>query len=216
MNRTFLFGAALLSLALVWGSLSSTPAVAQCSGGMMGICQGGESCHDSTQQCTPGNCPGGMMGSCMDSTQCNNGMMGNCHEGSGGGSPCPMEECPMENCPMPEMCEMMGMMGGCGEMMGSCCDQSNPGTRRTRVHLHSSPNPFNPVTTLNFSLTEAANLDLRVYDLAGREVAQLASGVFPAGNHSVAFNGTHWSTGIYLARLQTPGSVAVEKLVLLK
>jgi len=200
----------LLVLAfLVWQS----PAAAQCSGGMMGGCSGSENCHDPGEQCTEQNCPEGMMGSCMEDTSCAGGMMGGCHEG--GGSPCPMEECPMENCPMPEMCEMMGMMGGCEEMMGGCCEVESPGARH-RVRLHSNPNPFNPTTSLSFTLQEATSVDLRIYDISAREVAVLASGRLEAGNHAVAFSAENLPAGIYLARLITPGAVSLQKLVLLK
>jgi hypothetical protein len=181
---------------------------------MMGGCSGSENCHEPGEQCSQENCPGGMMGSCMDDSTCQGGMMGGCHEG-GGGSPCPVEECPMENCPMPEMCEMMGMMGGCEEMMGGCCEGEGSVIRH-RARLHSNPNPFNPTTSLNFSLEEAANVDLRIYDTAAREVAKLAQGRMDAGNHIIAWSAPDLPAGIYLARLATPGFISVQKLVLLK
>ncbi len=212
-NSFYLLGVLLMVLVGIMGYTS--PAAAQCSGSMMGMCSGSENCHEPGEECTAQNCPEGMTGSCMDSTGCSGGMMGNCHEDSS--SSCPMEECPMENCPMPEMCEMMGMMGGCGEMMGECCAQSTPGARRAWVRLHSSPNPFNPVTTLSFTLTEASNVDLRIFDISAREVANLATGLKSAGNHVVAFSAANLPAGIYFARLQIPASAAsVQKLVLLK
>jgi len=200
----------LAVLLLVWQS----PATAQCSGSMMGGCSGSENCHEPGEQCTQQNCPENMMGSCMDSTECNGGMMGNCHEG-GGGSPCPMEECPMENCPMPEMCEMMGMMGECEGMMGNCCEPEGSGARH-RVRLHSSPNPFNPVTSLSFTLSEPTDIDLRIFNVNAREVMKLASGTLSEGNHVVAFSAENLPAGIYFARLGTPGAVSLQKLVLLK
>ena len=213
--RKYLATAALLALPgvlVVW--LGATPAAAQCNGSMMGGCSGGENCHEPGEACTSQNCPSGMMGSCMEDTTCTGSMMGGCHEG-GGGTPCPMEECPMEDCPMPEMCEMMGMMGGCEEMMGGCCEVESPGARH-RTRLHSNPNPFNPITSLSFTLQDAADVDLRIYDIRAREVALLASGRLEAGSHSVAFSAENLPAGIYLARLSTPGTVSLQKLVLLK
>jgi hypothetical protein len=206
MLKYFPAALALLVMAiLVWQS----PAAAQCSGSMMGGCSGSENCHDPGEECTAQNCPEGMMGSCMEDSTC----MGECHEG--GGSPCPMEECPMENCPMPEMCEMMGMMGGCEEMMGGCCDMGTTAAHR-RIQMRSNPNPFNPTTSLSFALQEAMHVDLRIYDISAREVALLAHGTLEAGSHTVAFSAENLPAGIYLARLITPGAVSLQKLVLLK
>jgi len=215
MKKSIAAGAFLALSALLVAWLGVTPAAAQCNGSMMGGCSGGENCHDPGEQCTSQNCPEGMMGSCMEDTSCAGGMMGGCHEGGGGGTPCPMEECPMENCPMPEMCEMMGMMGGCEEMMGGCCQTEAP-RDRYRARLHSMPNPFNPTTSLSFTLQEAADVDLRIYDISGREVALLAAGQLEAGDHSLAFSGENLPAGIYLARLIAPGTVSIQKLVLLK
>ena len=67
------------------------------------------------------------------------------------------------------------------------------------------PNPFNPTTLLSFSLQESMPVKLVVYDMAGREVARLADGEFPAGSHEVRFDGSHLASGVYYFML-TAGS----------
>ena len=82
--------------------------------------------------------------------------------------------------------------------------------------LANYPNPFNPATTISFLLPEAATVDLRVYDDLGREVALLAEGRFPAGQHSVRFEASNLPSGIYFARLAGLGSVVSRRMVLIK
>ena len=78
------------------------------------------------------------------------------------------------------------------------------------------PNPFNPSTIIKFSLPEKMNVKLTVYDLMGREVAQLVSGITEAGTHSVEFNGAGLSSGVYFYTLKANNLSLTHKFVLLK
>jgi hypothetical protein len=78
------------------------------------------------------------------------------------------------------------------------------------------PNPFNPTTTLNFSLPHKMYAKLGVYDLQGRLVAMAAQGQFEAGNHAITVDASELSTGVYILRLDTPGRSASQKLILMK
>jgi hypothetical protein len=78
------------------------------------------------------------------------------------------------------------------------------------------PNPFNPTTNIRFSLRESGNVSLAVFDVAGRHVKTLASGVFEAGSHDVTFSADNLPSGTYLYRLQTPAGPVSGSLVLLK
>jgi photosystem II stability/assembly factor-like uncharacterized protein len=69
--------------------------------------------------------------------------------------------------------------------------------------LRNFPNPFNSSTVIRFRLNDADHVSLRVYDIAGREVAILANGRFEAGIHSVQFDVTARASGLYVAILQT-------------
>jgi hypothetical protein len=83
------------------------------------------------------------------------------------------------------------------------------------------PNPFNAAATLTFTLPEASQVELEVFDILGRNVGTLVApplpnGIMSAGTHSVSFNGSRLSSGVYLARLQAGNWSAVQKLVLIK
>jgi len=88
--------------------------------------------------------------------------------------------------------------------------------------LHPAyPNPFNPETTLRFSLPADDNVRLRIFDLQGREIRSLVQGQYPAGSHECVWNGRDASgrsaaAGIYLARLETESSQRVIKLALIR
>ena len=90
-------------------------------------------------------------------------------------------------------------------------------TRIERVH----PNPFNPGTTVTFSLARGGQVDLAVYDASGRRVATLAARPFAAGEHAVAWDGRDASgraaaSGMYLLRLATDETVLSTKIVMLR
>jgi hypothetical protein len=78
------------------------------------------------------------------------------------------------------------------------------------------PNPFNPSTVIRFGLPETADVRIEVYDLAGRRVAVLTDGSRTAGWHTVTFEGSALSSGVYVYRLQAGDFVQSRKLVLLK
>jgi hypothetical protein len=78
------------------------------------------------------------------------------------------------------------------------------------------PNPFNPSTTLSFSLPEATEVQLTVYDISGREVARLVNGWRNAGAHEVTFDGSRLASGIYLASLQAGDFSQIQKMALVK
>lgn len=83
--------------------------------------------------------------------------------------------------------------------------------------LHQNyPNPFNPSTTISFSLHKPEKVELKVFDLLGREVAFLLNGYKPAGEHKVEFDGSNLSSGIYFYRLQTGIYSSVKKMILMK
>jgi len=78
------------------------------------------------------------------------------------------------------------------------------------------PNPFNPATTLSWTLAAPAEVSIRVLDLRGREVARLAEGHSPAGHFSLAWDASALSSGIYIIQLLTPDKSAIQKVMLVK
>jgi len=65
------------------------------------------------------------------------------------------------------------------------------------------PNPFNPSTTIHFSLPQRSHITLQVFDVLGREVATLVHGELEAGEHSVVYNAKGLKSGVYSYRLTT-------------
>ncbi len=84
--------------------------------------------------------------------------------------------------------------------------------------LHPAyPNPFNPQTRITFDVLEAGHVDLRVFDILGREVAQLVRSEKAQGRHSVMFNATDLPSGLYFYRIDIGGKfTSTQKVLLLK
>jgi hypothetical protein len=86
-----------------------------------------------------------------------------------------------------------------------------------RFALHQNyPNPFNPSTTVIFALPEACRVDIRVFDVQGREVANLISGSREAGEYQVEWNAEGNSGGVYFIRMEAGDYTSVVKTLLLK
>lgn len=84
------------------------------------------------------------------------------------------------------------------------------------VLYQSYPNPFNPTTTIKYSLPQSDNVSLVVYDILGREVAVLLDEYRIAGTYSVEFNASRYASGIYFYQLQAGNFVETKKMILLK
>ena len=78
------------------------------------------------------------------------------------------------------------------------------------------PNPFNPTTVIPFTLSNNGHVRLRVFDLLGREVASLLNEELQRGQHSVSFDATSLSSGVYVYRLEQNGKVQTRSMTLLK
>ena len=78
------------------------------------------------------------------------------------------------------------------------------------------PNPFNPSTTINFTLPEQAKVKVTIYDALGNEVEVIANEVRSAGNQTVKWNASNYASGVYLYKLEANNFVQVRKMVLMK
>ncbi len=78
------------------------------------------------------------------------------------------------------------------------------------------PNPFNPSTTIRYQLSQSSLVLLTVFDILGREVAQLVQERQEAGTHSVTFDGSGLPSGVYIYRLQADHRVQTMKMMLMK
>ncbi len=103
-------------------------------------------------------------------------------------------------------------------------EDQRPGAPAPRgtARLHpATPNPFNPMTRIDYELSEASVVSLEVYDAAGRVVRTLERGTRPAGRHSVTWKGTNdsgvaVSSGVYFYRLGTEDSSETRSMLLVK
>ncbi len=89
-------------------------------------------------------------------------------------------------------------------------------TPHTFSLAQNSPNPFNPVTTITYSLARESHTTITVYSVTGEKVATLADGLMSAGKHSAVFNGSNLASGIYFYRLEAGGMVKSGKMMLMK
>lgn len=78
------------------------------------------------------------------------------------------------------------------------------------------PNPFNPVTNIEFSLPQNTFVKLKVFDLLGREIANLVNENLSAGEYKYDFNASALPSGIYFYKLETENFSETKKMVLIK
>jgi hypothetical protein len=116
---------------------------------------------------------------------------------------------------------------GCGETPSNMmevgrsryCPDSAPLTSNIVPHalfIRPFPNPFNPITTIEYAVPGRDLVTLAIFDLTGRRVALLVDGTLNSGTYRYTFDGSRLPSGIYFARLQGSGFVRTQKLVLLK
>ncbi len=96
-----------------------------------------------------------------------------------------------------------------------------PGTALRFALAPNQPNPFNPRTTIRFTLPQAGRVDLAVYDVKGRRVRDLYTGILPAGEHGLTWDGTDTrgrevASGVYLCKLRTSDGELTRRLALMK
>jgi hypothetical protein len=101
-------------------------------------------------------------------------------------------------------------------------EQQSRGSQRAYFTLEQNfPNPFNPSTTITYRLEKPTTVRLVVYDITGRQVRSLVDQYQSPGRYDIRWNadgpgGSKLSSGIYFARLQVEGQVAVQKMLLTK
>lgn len=83
------------------------------------------------------------------------------------------------------------------------------------------PNPFNPATTIRFRLPQAGDVRIRIFDMLGREIATLVSGLLEAGRHEAVWDGRdsgglQAASGVYVYRVEAGGKHVSGKMVLMR
>ena len=101
--------------------------------------------------------------------------------------------------------------------LGSIVSVEDPQEVPAEFSLHQNyPNPFNPSTTINYKIPTAVIVSLKVYDVLGREVANLVNEEKPAGTYNITFNAGNFASGVYFYQLKAGNFVSTKKLVLMK
>ena len=78
------------------------------------------------------------------------------------------------------------------------------------------PNPFNPSTTIKYGIPARSFVEIRMYDILGREVEILVNEELDAGYYETDFNAAKFSSGIYLYQLKAGEFIQTKKMILLK
>jgi unsaturated rhamnogalacturonyl hydrolase len=91
---------------------------------------------------------------------------------------------------------------------------SSPTTHALALSIY--PNPFNPATTITFTLPHKANVKIAVYNLLGEQVTWLVDEVMPAGSHSVSLDASNMSSGMYVCRLVAGADTLTRSMIVLK
>ncbi len=89
-------------------------------------------------------------------------------------------------------------------------------TVKTYELSQNYPNPFNPATKITYQVPKPGNVELKVYDVLGREIMTLINGYKNAGKYTVDFNASKLASGIYIYRIKSGDFISTKKMVLLK
>jgi|GEM_PF-1496407 len=84
------------------------------------------------------------------------------------------------------------------------------------LYLSAYPNPFNPTTTLSFTLPHHTNVTLTIHNILGQQVEHIDFGKLSAGTHTQQIGNPDWPSGVYFATLKTPTTSHSTKLLLLR
>lgn len=103
-----------------------------------------------------------------------------------------------------------------GEPVTSVENKNTPLLPETITVYPLYPNPFNPLSTLRYSLPAAMKIKITLYDITGRKVRDLKDAIESGGEHSVNITADNLSSGIYLIHIQSPYQSLVRKAVVLK
>ena len=83
------------------------------------------------------------------------------------------------------------------------------------------PNPFNPVTNIGFSVAEAGQISLKIYDISGKEINELANDFYVPGVYDIKWTGVDSygntvSSGIYIYQLHTKDGILSNSMILMR
>ncbi|MEO8511994.1 MAG: T9SS type A sorting domain-containing protein [Ignavibacteria bacterium] len=83
-------------------------------------------------------------------------------------------------------------------------------------HMENYPNPFNPVTTIKYSIPAESKVKITVYDLLGKEISVLVDENLKAGDHEVRFDASALASGTYFYKIEAGSVINIKKMILVK
>ena len=78
------------------------------------------------------------------------------------------------------------------------------------------PNPFNPTTTIKYSIPKSGIVSIKIYNTVGEQVASLVNKEQEIGNYEIKFDATFFSSGIYFYQLKSEDFIETKKMILIK
>ena len=78
------------------------------------------------------------------------------------------------------------------------------------------PNPFNPITTLRYAMPKMGYISINIYDLSGRKIENMFNGIQQPGNHTIIWDSSEYTSGIYFAKMTAGQYINTQKLMLIK
>ena len=123
-----------------------------------------------------------------------------------------------------EMILVVDECGVCGEdgpNEGYNCDGSLLSQHQNIIPdkysiLNIYPNPFNPVTNINYSMPKMSNINIIIYDMGGRKITTLYHGTQIQGYHSIIWDASEQTSGIYFLKMIAGDHIVTQKLMLIK
>ena len=82
--------------------------------------------------------------------------------------------------------------------------------------LTNSPNPFNPTTTIEYSIPKETRVVLKIYNITGQEIAVLRDFIESAGSHSVIWDAKGMPSGVYFCSMKAEGYTGTKKMMLVR
>ncbi len=106
-------------------------------------------------------------------------------------------------------------------VLGYLSDSNNTDITFVTELKGNYPNPFNPSTTISFSLQETDNVSITIFNLKGQKIKTFKKENLPAGNHQIEWNGLDenghkTASGIFFYHLKTKNYSSIKKMVMLK
>ncbi|MBN1480139.1 T9SS C-terminal target domain-containing protein [candidate division KSB1 bacterium] len=105
---------------------------------------------------------------------------------------------------------------GAYEYVESSAALNNPAHRPVSFRMDNHPNPFNPTTTITYSLPHSEHVVLNVYNVLGCLIQELVNERQRAGDYAITFDGANLSSGVFLCRLTTDSQSWSKRMLLLK